>query len=53
MTAYWVGKMGGRVVYVCVGGCKRGKGERGKSKIWGKKEENEIKVGEDKKWGES
>lgn len=38
MTTYWARVEGGRRV---------------ESKIWGEKEENERKVGEDKKWGES
>ena len=50
--------MGGLIQWVSdyiLGREGRGGGvmERRESKIWGEKEGNERKVGEDKKWGES
>lgn len=52
MTTYWFGRRESER-----GGWGASEGERererGKSEIWGEREENERKVGEDKKWGES
>lgn len=54
------GCMGGLIQWVSdyilgrEGWGRGGRGEREReSKIWGEKEGNERKVGEDKKWGES